>query len=49
MVGVKHLDPILIELKETVLSKCNESFFKEKMGCLGTKENYVCGCLWFKG
>ena len=45
VVGVKfkqHLDPLLMELKETVLSKSNENSLKEKMWCLVTKEGCVC-------
>ena len=40
----KHLDPLLIELKESVLRKFNESFSQERgvMLYLATKVDYLC-------
>ena len=33
----QHLDPIFIELKESVLGKLNESFLQGGIRCLGIK------------
>lgn len=43
----KHLDPLLIKLKESVLRKLNESFSQERgvMVYLGTKVDYLCRIL----
>lgn len=44
VVGVKskqNLDPLLMYLKETVLSKYNESFSQGEDGCLRTNEDCV--------
>ena len=38
----QHLNPILIELKESTLSKSNESFSQGMMGYLGSKVGYMC-------
>ena len=37
----QHLDPLLMELKESVLVKLNESFFRGVIVFLGTKGDYV--------
>ena len=37
----KHLDEILMELKELVLGKLNESFSQKEKVLLGTKGDYV--------
>ena len=34
MKSKQHLDPLLMELKESVLSKLNESFFQRRDGVL---------------
>ncbi|WMV42180.1 hypothetical protein MTR67_035565 [Solanum verrucosum] len=36
----QHLDPILMELKESVLNKSVEAFSQGGMGCLGTKISF---------
>ena len=38
----QHLDPLLMELKESVFSKFNESFYQGWMGHLSTKVGSVC-------
>ena len=37
----QHLDPLLMELKESVISKFNEAFSQGGMGYLGTKAGCV--------
>ena len=37
----QHIDPILMELKESVFNKFVETFFQGGDGILGTKVNYV--------
>ncbi|WMV46471.1 hypothetical protein MTR67_039856 [Solanum verrucosum] len=37
----QHLDPILMDLKESVLNKSVKAFSQGGMGCLGTKVDYV--------
>ena len=41
----EHLDPLLLELKESVLGKVNESFSHRGMGFLGNKVGCVYGML----
>ena len=38
----QHLEPILMELNGSVLSKFSESLSQGGMGYLGTKVGYVC-------
>ena len=38
----KYLDPLLMRLKESALSKFNEAFSQGGMGYLGTKIDCVC-------
>ena len=38
----QHIHPLLMELKESILNKYNESFSQEIMRYLGTEVNFVC-------
>ena len=38
----QHLDPLLMDLKESVLRKSNESYFQGGMGYVGIKVGCVC-------
>ena len=38
----QHLDPVLMELRYSVMSKLNESFSLGEMVCLDTRADYVC-------